>query len=233
MKNKIEVNFEYINPFDEKYNYLMRVEHLGRYYFAKDVLNNCNRVLDVACGDGYGTKVLSEKIKYVVGVDRNKDYLNIAKSKYNNDNIEYKCIDVDKETIVGKYDGIVCLETLEHLKYSDSFLNNLYNILDENGVMILSVPNSKYEIVENGHNKDSFHLHIFKYKDITKKLQKVGFYIKKVYGQSYINKIVNKEIEKYELTNIIDDAKTIAYPNEFDIKKSYSYVFVLSKTTPN
>lgn len=225
----MEVNFEYINPFDEKYNYLMRVEHLGRYYFAADVLNNRNRVLDVACGDGYGTKVLSKKMKYVVGVDRNKDYLNIAKSKYNNDNIEYKCIDVDKETIVGKYDGIVCFETLEHLKYSDRFLKNLYNILNENGVMILSVPNSKYEIVENGQNRDSFHLHIFKYEDITKKLQEVGFYIKKVYGQSYINKIVNKEIEKYELTNIIDDAKTIAYPNEYDIKKSYSYVFVLSK----
>ena len=54
-------------------------------------------------------------------------------------------------------------------------------------------------------------------------------YINKLYGQSYINKIVNKEIEEYELTDIINDARTIAYPNEDDIKKTYSYIFVLSK----
>ena len=36
----MEVNYEYINPFDENYNYLMRVEHLGRYYFAADLLKN-------------------------------------------------------------------------------------------------------------------------------------------------------------------------------------------------
>ena len=225
----MEVNYEYINPYDEKYDCLMRIEHLGRYFFAADLLKNYQNVLDVACADGYGTKILSENVTHVDGVDRNEKYLNIATSKYNNDNIEYKVIDLDNEVINGLYDGIVCFETLEHLKYPDKLLNNLYNILDSNGVLILSIPNSSYEIIENGHNKDSFHLHVFEYNEIINKLQNVGFRINKVYGQSYINKIVNKEIDDYKLTNINNDAKTIAYPNEEDISKTYSYIFVLSK----
>ena len=225
----MEVNYEYINPFDENYNYLMRVEHLGRYYFAADLLKNYKKILDVACADGYGTKILSQNAISVVGVDRNENYLSVAKTKYNNDNIEYECVDLDSDTINGSYDGIVCFETLEHLKYPYNFLKNLYEILDENGIIILSIPNSEYEIIENGKNKDFLHLHVFTYKDIVEKLQNVGFYINKVYGQSYINKIVNKEIEEYELTDIINDARTIAYPNEDDIKKTYSYIFILSK----
>ena len=100
---------------------------------------------------------------------------------------------------------------------------------NDNGIMILSVPNSEYEIIENGKNKDSFHLHVFKYDEIVNMLKEVGFNINKVYGQSYINKIVNGDIKEYKLSNVIDDAKNIAYPNEEDINKTYSYIFILNK----
>ena len=39
----MKVNFEYVDPFDEEYNYLMRAEHLGRYYFAAENLKKYNR----------------------------------------------------------------------------------------------------------------------------------------------------------------------------------------------
>ena len=162
----MDVNFEYIDPFDEKYDYLMRIEHLGRYYFATDVLKNFNTILDVACADGYGTYILSENVSKVIGVDRNEKYLKIANKNYNNRNIEFKCINVDENKVGGIYDGIVCFETLEHLKYPEAFLDNLYEILKPNGTMLLSIPNSNYEIIENGKNKDSFHLHVFDYNDI-------------------------------------------------------------------
>lgn len=225
----MEVNFEYINPFDEQYDYMMRIEHLGRYYFASERLNNFKKVLDVSCADGYGTKILSQRVASVDGIDRNEEYLRVARTKYNSNNINYKCIDVDKKTINDTYDGIVCFETLEHLKYPKKFLHNLYDILDNNGVMLLSVPNSDYEIIENGKNKDSFHLHIFKYDDIIKMLYEIGFKIDKVLGQSYINKIVNNEIKNYSITSVENDAKTIGYPNQEEIEKTYSYIFILNK----
>lgn len=225
----MDVNFEYINPFDEKYDYLMRIEHLGRYFFASDVIKGFEKVLDVACADGYGTRVLSESVSSVIGVDKNEKYLKIANKKYNYKNIEFRRIDIDEDKITDKYDGIVCLETLEHLKYPKKFLINLYEVLADSGKMVLSIPNSEYEIIENGKNADSFHLHIFEYKNIMKLIEEVGFNIERVCGQSYINEIINGKIANYRLTDVINDAKTIAYPNENDIKKSYSYIFVLNK----
>ena len=164
--NKMEVSFEYIDPYEEKYDYLMRVEHLGRYLFAANILKDSKRVLDVACADGYGSYILSKNADKVYGMDRNDSYLKIAEEKYNADNIVYKQIDFDSEQITGKYDGIVCFETLEHLKYPEGFLKKLYNVLEDNGTIILSIPNSIYEELENGKNKDSYHLHVFTYNSI-------------------------------------------------------------------
>lgn len=225
----MDINVEYINPFDEEYDYFMRVEHLGRYYFASKVLKNFNNVLDVACADGYGVNLLSRHVKKVVGVDRKKEYLDIAKKRYKIPSIEFHQIDVDFEDIPGKYDGIVCFETIEHVRYPEKFLNTLYNVLEDNGTLLLSVPNSKYEVIENGKNKDSYHLHVFNINELQELIKSKGFKICNIYGQSYINKIVNKEITDYYVTNVSDDAKIVGYPNEEDIDKTYSYIFVLKK----
>ena len=138
----MDVNFEYIDPFDEKYDYLMRVEHLGRYFFARDILKKSKLVLDVACANGYGSYILAKGLDKVYGMDYNYSYLEIAKEKYSADNIIYKQMDFNSEKISGKYDGIVCLETLEHLKDPERFLQNLYDVLDVNGILVLSIPNS-------------------------------------------------------------------------------------------
>ena len=225
----MDINYEYVNPFDEKINYLLRVEHLGRYYFAREILKNSKMVLDAACADGYGTYVLSKIATMVCGMDCNSSYLDIASKKYNAKNIIYKQIDFNCEKINGKYDGIVCFETLEHLKYPEKFLKNLYDILDENGKLILSVPNSIYEKSENGKNIDSYHINVFSYNNITDLIKKTGFIIQNIYGQSFINRIVNKELIDYKTTNIENDAKTIGYPSCNDIHKTYSYIFILSK----
>jgi len=225
----MDINVEYINPFDEKYDYFMRVEHLGRYYFASKVLKDFNNVLDVACADGYGVNLLSKHVKKIVGVDRKKEYLDIAKKRYKNHSIEFYQIDVDINNIEGKYDGITCFETIEHVKYPEKLLNNLYDVLEDNGTLLLSVPNSKYEVIENGKNKDSYHLHVFNINELKELIKSKGFKICNIYGQSYINKIVNKEITDYYITNVSDDAKIVGYPNEEDIDKTYSYIFVLKK----
>ena len=225
----MDVNYEYIDPFDNKYDYLMRVEHLGRYLFACHLLKNSNNVLDVSCADGYGTYLLSNCVNKVYGIDRNKSYLDIGKAYYNADNIIYKQVDLNDEVIEGKYDNIVCFETLEHLEDPETLLHNLYDVLEDKGTLLLSVPNSKYELDENGVNKDSYHLHVFDYYDLIEMIELAGFKIKEIYGQSYINKIVNKEIDKYELTDLENDSKTIGYPNKEDIDKTYSYIFILNK----
>lgn len=220
---------EYCDPFDERYNYWMRLEHLGRYFYAKDNINKNSKVLDIACCNGYGTKIISNYCKQIIGIDANKNYIDIAKQKYNNSNIEYIVKDIDYENIDGTFDFIVCFETIEHVRYPELFLQKLYTALNENGKIFLSVPNSKYEVKENGKNKDIYHLHIFEYNEIIDMFEKNNLKVLKVLGQSYTNKIVNNKAEDVEKTNLITDTMKIAYPNTQDIDETYSYIFVLEK----
>lgn len=227
--DSMNINLEYVDSFDDKYDYWMRVEHLGRYLWACDILKDKENVLDIACANGYGTSVLSNSVGKVFGLDRNEEYIKIAKNKYNKENIEYIKFDVDNERIKDKYDAIVCFETLEHVKYPKKLLNNLYQCLNKNGTLLLSVPNSKYEVIENGKNKDSFHLNIFEYNELINLIKNEKFKIEKILGQSYTNKIVNNLIPEINKTDIFKDAVNVGYPNEIDISYTYSYIFLLKK----
>ena len=149
--NNIDVNTEYCDPFDEKYNYIMRIEHLGRYLWAKDVIkkHNCNNVLDVACANGYGTKILSEVCKNITGIDNKNNYLKYAIENYYAQNINYIFKNIDTEKIDGIFDCIVCFETLEHLKHPEAFIKQLNNNLNQDGILLISIPNDKYELIES------------------------------------------------------------------------------------
>jgi len=220
---------EYCDPFDESYNYWMRLEHLGRYFYAKDNVDKNSKVLDIACCNGYGTKIISNYCKQIIGIDSNNLYIDIAKQKNSNSNIEYIVKNIDYENIDGTFDYIICFETIEHVKYPKLFLQKLSKALNEHGKIFLSVPNSKYELKECGKNKDVYHLHIFEYNEIVDMFEKSNLKLLKVLGQSYTNKIVNKKVEDVEKINLITDTMKIAYPNTQDIDETYSYIFVLEK----
>ena len=125
----INVNVEYCDPFDDNNNYYMRLEHLGRYIWAKDIIKKlkCDNVLDVACANGYGTKILSDVCKNITGIDNKKVYIEYAINNYNSDNINYMVMDIDKNEINDKFDAAICFETLEHVKYPEKLLKKIYN----------------------------------------------------------------------------------------------------------
>lgn len=229
----MDIDIEYCNPFDDKQDLWMRSEHLARYLWAKNYIHEhkFNTVLDIACANGYGTKILSNVCRTIVGIDNKEKYIEIARKNNMANNIEYILLDVDNNDLYGDYDVIVCFETLEHLKYPNEFLKKIYSCLDKDGVVLLSVPNSKFEIIENGVNLDHYHLHIFTYDDLKCMLSDNNFEIMGVLGQSKTNKIVNNFIEPPNVDgkSIYDIASEFAYPGCEDIGDSYSHIYVLKK----
>lgn len=220
---------EYVDPFDSNHNYWVRVEHLGRYLWSLNYIDKNDTVLDIACADGYGAKLISKHAKQVIGIDRNMDYINIAKDRYNSNNIIYKVLDVDIETIEGLYEKIVCFETLEHVHNPKKFLDNLYLVLKKDGYLLLSVPNKKYEELDNGGIIDPYHLNVFKYQELKDLILKIGFKIDEVLGQSFTNEIINNITSEVKKSDIVNDAKKYGIPNESNIEHTYSYIFVLRK----
>ncbi|RKD31390.1 class I SAM-dependent methyltransferase [Thermohalobacter berrensis] len=120
------------------------IEHIARYKFAKKFAKG--RVLDIACGVGYGSEILLEdnrEIKEIVGIDICKDTIEYAKKHYNFPQTSYFCDDALNtrlHEIYGTFDTIISFETIEHFRGDEIFINNLYNLLKPNGTLIISTP---------------------------------------------------------------------------------------------
>lgn len=123
----------------------MLIEHLARYHFANLFLKG--RVLDFACGSGYGTHIIAKRCKHriteVMGVDINTDALAYARHHFYHPKSSFKQADVIDPVLpnkLGQFDYIVSFETLEHIKEEKQFLINIYELLKPGGTLILSTP---------------------------------------------------------------------------------------------
>jgi len=117
--------------------------HLERYHFAGKNIKP-GRVLDIACGVGYGSYLLateySNPISEIVAVDISGESISYARERYSNPKIKFIKHDALSFSDDMKFDSIVTLETIEHLQNPSSFILSLYNLLDVGGVLIASAP---------------------------------------------------------------------------------------------
>ena len=123
----------------------MLLEHIARYYFAIPYARG--RVLDIACGVGYGSHMIAKSCKkdvnHVVGVDVDEDSIKYAERTYNHPRITYKtgdAVDPRLPQKLGLFDTIFSFETIEHLTDDLQFMDNNYNMLLPGGTLVLSTP---------------------------------------------------------------------------------------------
>jgi SAM-dependent methyltransferase len=118
----------------------VEVEHLHRYFLARALCRGLD-VLDVASGEGYGSALLAQVAKSVVGVELAKHAVTHAKSTYLASNLRYEQGDA-RELPLGNasVDAVVSFETLEHFVEHDQFITEIKRVLRPGGVLILSSP---------------------------------------------------------------------------------------------
>jgi SAM-dependent methyltransferase len=99
------------------------------------------RVLDAACGEGYGSAHLAHTAKSVIGIDVSEQAINHANERYQADNLEFKCADVCNLPFENnEFECIVSFETLEHLENQSGLLNEFRRVLDPGGFLLISSP---------------------------------------------------------------------------------------------
>lgn len=143
-------------------------DHILRYEFAAKYVNN-KVVLDIACGEGYGTNMLSKVAKKATGVDLSKESIAKAKIKYKTPkNIKFIQSDALSFLKKGnkKYDVIVSFETIEHIREYDLFLALLCKSLKKNGVLLLSTPEKKFSDFIAGGTYNPFHIKEFYFDEL-------------------------------------------------------------------
>ena len=99
------------------------------------------RVLDMACGEGYGSEVLSRSAASVLGVDANPEAHEHARLRYRRQNLSFERGLVDSHGEPGAYDAVVFLQTIEHVQDPVAVLEHFRALLAPGGVAYVSTPN--------------------------------------------------------------------------------------------
>lgn len=135
----------------------IRLEHLHRYYLACELAKD-KHVLDVACGEGYGSAILTRVARRVIGVDIAKDAVAHATANYATDITSFlegsaTSIPVEDDSV----DVVVSFETIEHLAEHEEMLSEIRRVLRPDGVLLISSPNKAIYSDETGY-QNPFHV---------------------------------------------------------------------------
>jgi 2-polyprenyl-3-methyl-5-hydroxy-6-metoxy-1,4-benzoquinol methylase len=118
-------------------NYWFR-RHLAVYEWIGARVHG-RRVVDLACGEGYGSAVLARTAASVVGVDANPEAFEHARLKYTRPGLSFERDMI--ETWRGDADCVVFLQTIEHVQDPDAVLARLGALVGPRGVVYVSTPN--------------------------------------------------------------------------------------------
>jgi ubiquinone/menaquinone biosynthesis C-methylase UbiE len=133
------------------------IEHLHRYAVARDWVKG-KKVLDIACGEGYGSNLLAEDAEFVAGVDIESTVISKAQSKYKRKNLNFVQGRVEKIPFEeNSFDIVVSFETLEHTDQHDQMLSEVRRVLKQNGILVISTPDKLY-YTDDRNYKNPFHI---------------------------------------------------------------------------
>lgn len=120
--------------------------HIDRYMLAKDFCRG-KRVLDAACGEGYGSYLLSRwGAAEVVGLDISKDAVARATGNFGSDKVHFSCKNIEdlRQFASHSFDMAISLETIEHLANPRVFLREIKRVVKLDGIIIISCPNDHW-----------------------------------------------------------------------------------------
>ncbi len=143
--------------------------HLNRYVTAGRYVAG-KKVLDIASGAGFGSKMLKDiGAAQVIGVDIAPESIAYAQEHYGTPGVSFHQGDAEKFEWPELFDVIVTYETIEHVPHPDVFLKRLRQLIKPDGQLFLSVP-----LGETRHI-DPYHLHAFDQEEIFQMMEAAGF----------------------------------------------------------
>ena len=154
---------------------------LTSYKFNK----NFKSILDAGCGIGVYTFFLAKRFKKakVTGGEIDKQKIQSCRALSDElgiKNANFTYFDIAKKQIMAKYDMIVNIDVLEHIKRYELALENFSNLLRKGGYLYIHVPqpNQKrlFKSLNEWHHEDHAHEGIAK-SELENKLKKLGFNI--------------------------------------------------------
>ncbi|TAL48078.1 class I SAM-dependent methyltransferase [archaeon] len=198
--------------FSSKEEYIIYLRHLFAYEFAKSNIPKNSSVLEVGCGEGYGTSMLSKSVAKIIGIDPDKDTISHASEKYGSGNCTFSAYDGTKIPYDdGTFDAVVCFQVIEHVKDDAGFISEINRVLKSGGILILTTPNKALRLKVGQKPWNRFHVREYYANELEDLLR--NFQESKVMGIQG-----NNEIQKIE-TDRINQIQHIVKLDPLNLRK--------------
>jgi len=177
----------------------LQTEHEHRYHAVAPLLSGM-KVLDAACGTGYGSDIIADYATSVIGLDISTDAIAYATEHYQKP--KFVVASIDNMPFDGDdFDAVVSFETIEHVEQElqIGFLDEVSRVLKPNGLFIISTVN-KAVYTDKRNQKNEFHLKEY-YLPEFKKLLKKRFKTVEFFIQSFgvYSSILNEDAREAKL----------------------------------
>ncbi|HPQ42879.1 MAG TPA: class I SAM-dependent methyltransferase [Syntrophales bacterium] len=188
-------------------DYLLYLRHLFAYEFAKSMVPKDSLVLEVGCGEGYGSHLLSQHVKKIIGLDIDIKTINHALSKYASENCifrTYNGINIPYDT--NTFDAVISFQVIEHIQNDKKYISEIHRVLKQSSLFILTTPNREYRLKRGQRPWNRFHVREYSaslLKDIL-----IGTFpdvtIWGIRGNDEIQKIERERVEQIKRINSLD-----------------------------
>ncbi len=186
---------------DKPIPYFILQGSISRYnWIAQSVKNR--KILDVACGSGYGSNYLFKMgASDITGLDVSHNAINYAMNRYSGDNIQFICHDAQHLPFSdNSFDLVVSFETIEHIEHYEVFVSECNRVLRDGGLFVCSTPNSETASSNSGDPLAHYHVKEFTIQEF-RELMEQDFHKVTVYGmdpQTSANKFVYRVAVKLQ-----------------------------------
>ncbi|MCD6161975.1 MAG: class I SAM-dependent methyltransferase [candidate division Zixibacteria bacterium] len=198
MVKDLKMTGERVVPDDIKTlaEYIQFLNHNFIYEYVKSLLKNDDKVLEVGFGEGYGSSLLSQACREIVGIDVEEQVVEYSNNKYGNEKCSFKLY--DGKTIPfpdNTFDVIILFQVIEHIKDDAGFVAELHRVLKENCKLFITTPNRATRLKPGQKPWNRFHVREY-YANELKALLLNKFEKADVYGVSATEEIHRIEAER-------------------------------------
>jgi 2-polyprenyl-3-methyl-5-hydroxy-6-metoxy-1,4-benzoquinol methylase len=130
---------------------------LSRYKFVAKILSGKERVLEVGCGDAFGTRIVAQEVGHVSAVDFDLVFIKDIKERM----IERLAFDCQQHDILsgpvsGSFDAAYSIDVIEHIhkKDEDVYMRNIASSLVPQGVFIVGTPTIQSQMYASQYSKE-------------------------------------------------------------------------------
>ena len=130
---------------------------LARYKFVAKMLSGKQRVLEVGCGDAFGTRIVLQEVGAICAVDFDPVFVKDVNSRMVEEwMFDCKVHDILAGPVPGQFEAAYALDVIEHIPKTDElrFMSNIAQSLEAPGVLILGAPSIQSQVYASDPSKE-------------------------------------------------------------------------------